>query len=846
MAKNVDGEILLGVDVSHSKEQIEKDLQNILGNIKKLEVNINKAQLTSEATNELRDQIKGIKNVLLNIDKAEINSNAIDSIRTQLSKIKDLSLNIDKFVIKDNIADDIKKQLSNIKSLSIDLSNLTVNSNAINKNAQQIGQQIANSVNSGISLAKGNMTSFTELRKKMQNISVNSNAFEDYEKILEKVRHAYEEFGQVKITDQVFNEGKLEKFRVNIEQVNGDLKETKSFLMSLNKEGTAFEFGKTIKGYDSVVQHLDKSKNAVNQTAEAVNAAKIKMQSDKIVADIDVSKYQGKVDYLIGRTKQWTDTNGNARISTENLKNALSELNAINTKLGTSEGNTTANQEKLIEAEKRLSAEIKSVENSLKSVNAEFAKDSAINNYIQHIKSFMDLNPKFANKYKTELKGIFSSLAMPNIETSKLNEIKGQFNSLVSTARQAGNLGKGFFDQIRGGIQSFVPWLTASGLVMTGINKFKQGANIVRELDYALVDLRKTANMSAEELHNFYLSSNDVAKQMGVTTQEIIDAASSWSRMGFSTAEQAESMAKLSSMFKSISPGMTMDEAQSGMVSIMKAWGLEVDNVEREVMDNINTLGNKFSETNADIVEGMKRSAAALATTGTSYQDAFALFTGAQEIVQNAEVVGRALRSVSMRIHGYSEESEDGTKIIDENLKNVTGDLINLTKTTQHGQGVSIFKEGSTTEFKSLVDYFSEIHDIWDEMSQQQQNNFLDKAFGKNQAQSGAAIITNIEQVKKALYEMENATGSSEREMSIITDSVSYKINELQETFTGVAQNLFQTGQMKGALDFLIKLGDALDFITDKLGLLGTAATGIATYLSLGKNIGRDKMLSLI
>lgn len=143
---------------------------------------------------------------------------------------------------------------------------------------------------------------------------------------------------------------------------------------------------------------------------------------------------------------------------------------------------------------------------------------------------------------------------------------------------------------------------------------------------------------------------------------------------------------------------------------------------------------NSFAESNADIVEGMKRSAAALSAVGTSYQDAFALFTGTQEIMQNAEVAGRALRSISLRIRGYSEESEDGFEELDDELGNITGELIDLTKTAEHSQGVSIFKEGSSTEFKSLVDYFGEINGIWDEMTEKQQNDFLQKAFGKTQA----------------------------------------------------------------------------------------------------------------
>lgn len=298
-------------------------------------------------------------------------------------------------------------------------------------------------------------------------------------------------------------------------------------------------------------------------------------------------------------------------------------------------------------------------------------------------------------------------------------------------------------------------------------------------------------------------------------------------KRGFSSNEAATKMAQLSSKFASISPGMSTDEAQEGLVSIIKAWGLDVSEVEREVMDNINTLGNKFAESNADLVAGMKRSAAALAATGTTYQDAFALFTGAQEVVQNAEVTGRALRSISMRMHGYSENSEDGLEVVDEELKNISGDLIDLTKTAEHSQGVSIFKEGSSTEFKSLVDYFGEIHDIWDEMSQVQQNDFLDKAFGKNQAQAGAAIIQNYEAIVDALEAMEGAAGSSEREMSIIMDSLDYKLNRLSETGTSIAQNLFKRDDMKTVVDGLTSVMTVIDSLTAKLGLFGSVGVGV-------------------
>lgn len=102
---------------------------------------------------------------------------------------------------------------------------------------------------------------------------------------------------------------------------------------------------------------------------------------------------------------------------------------------------------------------------------------------------------------------------------------------------------------------------------------------------------------------------------------------------------------------------------------------------------------------NQDIVEGMERSAAALAAVGTSVQDGLAMFSGIQEVLQNAEKSGTALRSVALRVRSFDESTEEYS----EDLANITGELIDLTKTAEHAQGISIFKEGSTTEFKDLT-----------------------------------------------------------------------------------------------------------------------------------------------
>ncbi|MCJ7856704.1 phage tail tape measure protein [Lachnospiraceae bacterium NSJ-143] len=462
---------------------------------------------------------------------------------------------------------------------------------------------------------------------------------------------------------------------------------------------------------------------------------------------------------------------------------------------------------------------------------------------IDKISKYLNKNTLISKEAKKQLRDYIDLLRSGNYVN--VEDIHSKFNQIAEAERTAGREGKSFFDIFK----DKVLYGAAAKLslyylsIYDFVRYIRNGVTAIKELDTALIDLKKTTSMTSTQLEDFYYSSNDIAKQMGVTTKEIIDQASAWSRLGYSSNEAATKMAQLSSQFASVSPGMEVDQAQEGLVSIMKAWGLNENQVESEIMDPINTLGNKFAETNADLVEGMKRSAAALSAVGTSYKDAFALFTGAQEVMQNAEVVGRALRSISLRVRGYSEESEGSLLEADDELKTIKGDLIDLTKTAQNTQGISIFKEGSVTEFKSLVDYFGEINAIWDDLSEKQQNDYLQKAFGKTQAQAGAALIKNYQAVKDSLAAMEQAAGSTDREMGIIEQSIDFKINKLKETWVGTAQSMIDRGNLGTIIDALTKLSEAISWVIDNAKLLGTIGLGAGLFAGL-KNVGRTFVFS--
>ena len=73
---------------------------------------------------------------------------------------------------------------------------------------------------------------------------------------------------------------------------------------------------------------------------------------------------------------------------------------------------------------------------------------------------------------------------------------------------------------------------------------------------------------------------------------------------------------------------------------------------------------------------------------------------------------------------------------------------------------------------------------------------------------------------------MQNSAGAADKEMEIITNSLTYKLNALRETGTGIWQNLFQRESIGGIVDDLTALLGVVEKFTDQFGSLGTVVAG--------------------
>lgn len=614
---------------------------------------------------------------------------------------------------------------------------------------------------------------------------------------------------------------------------------------------TLKKFTLDTKGLPSQIQaSLDSHNFTINLTGIKTNNLASQMQSagnkagqafsQSLVNKINTQISTGGIEASIARVQQKFSTlsasvknmeassmTGTLHAKMEQIEADLIQLNQLQIQL------TSGLQgEALVAAYEKYNKTLLKVKNNLSIVDSstkQFARSTDVLALQNKMENWLNTNTRATKTYGNTVQEFIQRLktlsAQGDVSTADLNELSAAFKRVDQAAESAGLKGKSFGSTIKGAFQSISRYVGVSTLIYAAFNAIKNGIKDIVDLDTALVDLQKTTDANEAQLRNFYYTANETAKALGSTTKEVIQAAADWSRLGYSIKD-AQTMAETSSIFASISPGMDISMATDGLVSAMKAFDIEAEDALDGIASKINAIGNTQAVDNQDIVNVLTRSSAAMKEANNTLEETIALGTAATEITRDAEAVGTALKTMSMRIRGYDEETEEYVGGIEE----LSGEIADLTKTASKPGGISLFTDDSKTEFKSTTQLLRDISEIYDELTDKQQADLLEKLAGKRQGQVVAAILSNFGAVEKSLATMADSTGGAMREMEIIEESLEFKLNALKETATGVFQNLFAKEDMIVVIELLTKLMEVLDFLTEKLGLFGTALTGIAIY----------------
>ena len=145
--------------------------------------------------------------------------------------------------------------------------------------------------------------------------------------------------------------------------------------------------------------------------------------------------------------------------------------------------------------------------------------------------------------------------------------------------------------------------------------------------------------------------------------------------------------------------------------------------------------------------------------------------------------------------------------------------------------GFDIMKDKDT--YKDIYDIVIGIGEKWQDLSDIDRASLLEALAGKQQSNALAAALSNIDILKKSYEEATNAEGSAREENEEYAKSIQASIDLAKAKLEELANDFLNSNFLKGLIDSGGKLIDILDFIIDKVGVLGTIGIGAGTIAGI-------------
>lgn len=748
----------------------------------------------------------------------------IAKLQSQLDTLK-VQAEIDPKTISE-----LTRQLEGILNQKIMISDVSINSGNVVKDAQQTGRQIGNAINQGVTNAtsKANkalksftdLRSFSELNKSISNFHVDTSELKNYKYILDDVKNTFAEFGQVKITNEIFKDGVLEKFKVNIEQVNGDLKETKSFIMALNDEKDAFVFSGLISGSESIVQHLDKTKNAVNQTAEAINTLKEKAQIDKIQFLITD---RGDITTQI---KTLNDSFTKLGLSANDVK---AKMNGVNTELTELKAiiNNGANNSAITSQFDKLQAVLKETQNDLRSTRSEYSLLMSTQQRLSkanEIEAWNQKNSKATKAVRSANEEYIISLRNLNSQMTRMqfNDIVNGFKKSELSMRGLNKLGASITDQLSQASESFTQWLSVSSGIMFLFSKTKDAVSEIKELDDVLTEVSKTSDLTLQELKKLGLSSYDTASKYGRTASDYLSGVQSMSQSGFYGAK-GEAMAE-QSLLAQAAGDMSQEIADKYVLATNAAYKFNGEAKKlNEVLDGQNSISNRNSVALEDMALAMSEAGTVASSYRVSVEDLSAMIGTIESVTKSGgSEVGNSLKSILI------------------NLQNITSDKI-VTTLNSANASMTEFINGAE-QLRDPVSILRDLAKTFNELDEADplRAEILTNIGGKYQAAKLAALLQNMDMFDKMLVDYSEGTGSALEEANKSATNLTGTLNTLSNSWNEFVNSLIDSDTLKIGVQSLNSLTQGATNLVNTFGSLGTI--GLSAGLFAGfKNAGRVK-----
>lgn len=443
--------------------------------------------------------------------------------------------------------------------------------------------------------------------------------------------------------------------------------------------------------------------------------------------------------------------------------------------------NTLTGYYRNLEEQGRIEREIARAENKGMSLTG----NAAIENK-SFIHSLQSQKNNLANQYKyDEQKKTLNGIELTEEQINKLEQERTRIlnNNQIEMDRVGNSVNqtKGFLTQLK---DNFKDSFSQIGMAIMQIFSFQQIQKVFNDfisaterLDQKMVDLQIASGYTKNNIHDMMLEFNDLAKEIGKTTEEIAEAANDWLRAGYE-GQEASQLTEASMQLSTLGMISSAD-ATSYLISVLKGWKLEATEIQG-VVDRLSAVDMAAAISAGDLAEAMSRASNSAQMAGTSLDRYIAYLTTITDVTQkSAASVGESMKTVYARYQNIAAGKFVAAESDIESENYNADEWANLNDVEKALGALGINIRDSVSSFRDFDDIMDEIASKWNTYTDVQKSGIATSLAGVRQRENLLTLFENWDAVEKFEEISTNAYGTAVEKMKSYTDSVEAAKNRI-------------------------------------------------------------------
>ena len=349
-------------------------------------------------------------------------------------------------------------------------------------------------------------------------------------------------------------------------------------------------------------------------------------------------------------------------------------------------------------------------------------------------------------------------------------------------------------------------WQVVNAAVAKVKRSFVEAIQTMKQVDTEMTAIQKVTGNTAAEMEKLGDTAYEAASKYGVAVTDYLESVGTFAKAGYK--DMSEDMAELATKTQLVGD-VTSDIANQFILSADAAYQMK-GNVEElnDVLDKANEIENNYATSIQKMAEGFPIVANVASMANMSIDELMAALGTITAVTQESGTkAATALRALILNIIGDTEtEIEDGVSWTKDEINSLNDALWIYAEDAMKAAQAS----GTLVDPMKAIASLSKAYK--DGLLTQAELASLESDLGgKLRTNQLDALVKNYDMYAEMLDKVADSAGSADKEVSIMLNSWESKTNILKNRWTEFISHLTDTDLIKGALDGLIKLVEALD-----------------------------------